>query len=141
MRLGMAALLVFIAACGTAEIELETYELGGATKIATHCAVADPILASSNPDGLPPIAQTQTHRVARVLAETRDDLLQDFDAVDARVVARNGQVWSGPAGAVTIKDVQDSMILVELSGDALCPTAPVFWSGVPLAFFREGYLD
>ncbi len=140
MRAVAIALLLLITACGTNEVELETYELGDTTKIATHCAVADPVLAGSA-EGLPSIAQTQPDRVARVLAETRAELLAAYDGVDARVAPRNGQVFSGPAGAATVKEVEDSLIVVEISGEALCPTAPTFWNGVPVAFYREGYLD
>ena len=141
MRVALPVLFLLVAACATSELEFETYELGNTTKIATHCAVADPILASNDADGLPTIAQTQPDRVAQLLAESLPDLLLAYDAVDAKVVPRNGQVISGPAGAATVKDATDSMIIVELSGDALCPTAPTFWNGVPLAFFRDGYLD
>jgi len=141
MRIVFTVLVLILAACGTAEFEFETYELGDTTKIATHCAVADPILADVHADGLPTIAQTQPDRVARILAETRAELLEEYDGVEALVAPRNGQVLSGPAGAATVKDAADSLIVVEISGNALCPTAPTFWNGIPVAFFREGFLD
>ena len=141
MRLALVALLFLLAGCADSELALETYELGDLTKIATHCAVADPILASIEGDGLPTIANTQSDRVSRVLAETRTEWLEEYGGVDALVVPRNGQVLSGPAGAVTVKYAQDSLILVEITGDALCPTAPTFWNGIPVAFFRKGYLN
>jgi len=141
MRIALVALLLLVAGCADAEVELETYELGDVSKIATHCAVADPILRSVSGEGLPSIAATQSERVSRVLAETRTELLEEYDGVAAVAVPRNGQVFSGPAGAATVKDAEDSLIVVEISGNALCPTAPTFWNGIPLAFFREGYLN
>lgn len=138
----ISSLLVFVVvACGAGEIEFETYQLGEVTKIATHCAVADPVLAGASADALPQLIQTQPDRVRNVLQESRAELLAAFEAVDAQVAPRNGEVWSGPAGAATIRQTDDLLIVVELNGDALCPTAPTSWNGVPLAFFREGYLD
>ena len=141
MRVVLVGLVLLAAACSTAEQEFETYELGVVTKIATHCAAADPILSGSDPDGLPQLAQTEPDRVRAVLAESRAELIETYGAVDAVAAPRNGEVWSGPVGAATVRQVEDLLIVVELDGNALCPTAPVSWNGIPLAFFRAGSLD
>ncbi|NND02533.1 MAG: hypothetical protein HKN91_07080 [Acidimicrobiia bacterium] len=141
MRVVAIAVLLLVSGCATAQLDLESYALGDVTKIATHCAVADPVLVSERGEGLPSLVDTQPERVARVLEETREELLLAYEGVNAVVAPRNGQVLSGAAGVATVRDAQDSLIVVEISGDSLCPTEPTFWNGIPIAFFREGYLD
>lgn len=137
----VAVVAVLVAACSSAELELETYQLGEVTSVATHCAVADPVIAADSADALPGRGQTDLDRVESILAESRDELLEAYDGVEALVVPRNGQVWSNLGGVVTIVDAADYQILVTISGDAGCPTAPIFWNGVPLLFYRDGFLD
>ncbi|MCP4306947.1 MAG: hypothetical protein GY788_19130, partial [bacterium] len=89
-------------------------------------------------DGLPKKGQTDKERVDTILAETKDDLIDTFEAIDATVIPRNGQVWDGPGnGTYTIQDVPDYQIRVTLGPDAPCPQAPQSWNGIPVVFFRE----
>lgn len=141
MRLAVPVFALIIAACSSGEITLESYVLGDVTRIATHCAVADPVIAADSADGLPLRGQTDLQRVEDVVAQSRVELLEAYSGVDATVVARDGQVWSNRGGVVTIADAADYQILVTITGDAQCPTAPEFWNGVPLLFYREGFLD
>ncbi len=117
---------------------LTTYAIGETVLIKTDCPVADEILRSDIGDGLPKKGQTDKDRVDAVFAETKNDLIDTFDAIDARVIPRNGQVWDGPGnGTYTIEDVPDYQIRVTLGPDAPCPQAPQSWNGIPVVFFRE----
>ncbi len=117
---------------------LTTYAIGETVLIETDCPVADEILRSDIGDGLPRKGQTDKERVDEVLAETKDDLIDTFEAIDAKVIPRNGQVWDGPGnGTYTIEDVPDYQIRVTLGPEAPCPQAPQSWNGIPVVFFRE----
>lgn len=142
MRWLLVVLVVLSGACANGELELETYAIGDTDYVRTHCAVADPILRAESPDALPQRGQTDVERVAAVLAESREELLDAFDGTRAEIAARNGQVWSNSGnGVIQIEDAVDFLIVVTISGEALCPTAPVSWNGVPIALFRDGFLD
>ncbi len=115
-----------------------TYAIGETVLIQTDCPIADEILRSDIGDGLPKKGQTDKERVDTIFAETKDDLIDTFEAIDARVIPRNGQVWDGPGnGTYTIQDVPDYQIRVTLGPDAPCPQAPQSWNGIPVVFFRE----
>lgn len=140
MRIAAAILLLVLASCSGAELETESYSIGENSFMRTHCSAADPALAASTPDLLPQQGQTDTDRVSRVLEESRSELLAAHDGIDAVVVARNGQVWTSSGAGIRFVESADSLILMTISGDALCPVAPVVWNGVPVAFFRDGFL-
>jgi len=76
--------------------------------------------------------------VAGLVEEHRLSLFAQFEAVDVRVVPRNGQVWTGPGnGDYEVVDAQDFQIEVILNDDANCPAAPYFWNGIPVLFALE----
>lgn len=135
-------LVALLAACSSSELALETYEIGTTTRVRTHCAAADPVLASPQPDALPKRGQTELTRVEAVLVNSEADLLATYSALEVVVVPRNGQVWtSAGSGLVSVVDAADYQILVTIPGDGLCPTAPESYDGIPVGFFREGFLD
>lgn len=134
MRAAALLSLLLVAGCAGDGVELEEYTIGDVARQRTHCAAADPVLRARSGEGLPRRGDTDRDRVERVLAQTRSELLAAHDGVDAAVVERNGQVVD-QASPVSAAD--DYQILVTISGDALCPLAPVLWSGVPVLFFRE----
>lgn len=141
MRWILVFLAVLTGACTASDIELESYSIGDTAFVRTHCAVADPVLRAESADALPQRGQTELDRVTTVLAESRSELLAAYDALDAAVVARRGQVWTTAGdGLVRIEDADDYLIVITISGDALCPTAPISWNGVPIAVFRDGFL-
>ena len=78
----------------------ETYLVGDNLYIRSGCPAADPMLRGGA-DGLPKEGQTERARVADLVEEHRLSLLAEFEAVDVRVVPRNGQVWTGPGTATT----------------------------------------
>lgn len=141
MRKLVVVVLIVVGACSNSDIELESYAIGDVTLVRTHCATADPVLRSDRPDALPPQGQTDTDRVTRILMESRDELLAANQGLDAVVVPRRGQVRVSTGAGLAAVEADDSMILVTIDGDGLCPVAPVDWNGVPIAFFRDGFLD
>ena len=141
MRVLVVFLVVAATGCSSAELELETYSIGDTSFMRTHCSAADPVLGASTPDGLPQQGQTDTDRVSRILDESKSELLATHEGIDAVVAPRNGQVWRSTGAGLRLVEATDSLILLTISGDALCPIEPVVWNGVPVAFFRDGYLD
>lgn len=141
MRIAVAGLVLILGACSSSELVLDEYMIGTTTFVETHCSAADPVLRSSRADGLPLQGQTEPERVERIVIEARQEILTAYGAVDVLAVARNGDVRSNAGGVLTTAEATDSQILVVLSGDALCPVAAGDWNGIPLVFYREGFVE
>ena len=96
----------------------------------SDCVNAAPVLRGES-DALPQFRATLLGPVGNLLAASREPLLVAFGAVDARVVERNGYVWTDGRTTRRVDDFQIEVLLPDLSA---CPTEPVFWGGVPILF-------
>ena len=97
-------------------------------------AAHQPLIADA--DALPPKGNTDLANVTRVLDTSQDLIKRKVSGVNVlRVQPRDGQVWSrDTAGAVVVEPVNDFWIVAELASNADCPTAPMYFNGVPIRF-------
>jgi len=86
-------------------------------------------------DGLPAKGQTDLEVVWRIVDADRQRITDNYGATSVVLAHRGGKVYR-PDGTANpaLEQVDDYEILVELPASESCPTAPVFWQGIPLAF-------
>ena len=107
---------------------------------ATSCPSADVLISGGvdAADGLPVKGQTERERVDALVTDFGQDFADRNNAFAAKAVVRNGEVWDrDEGGGVIVEQVADYMVELILADDAPCPSAPLFWNGVPVAFVRE----
>lgn len=111
----------------------------GRTWYLTACPNADVLLMGgvAAADGLPMIGQTWEDRVEALVSDFGDGFAATYGGSIAAVV-RNGEVWDRDAdGNVVVGRVADYMVEITLSDGAPCPSAPLSWNGVPVAYVLE----
>jgi hypothetical protein len=111
----------------------------------TSCPEAD-VLITGGEDGLPRLGQTWKDRVEQmiVVEEVQAELAEaDFFLGNPGVFAlsavpRNGEVWDrDDNNDVVVTHVADYMIEATIDDESACPSAPVSWNGIPVAYIKS----
>jgi hypothetical protein len=112
----------------------------------TSCPEAD-VMITGGADGLPRLGQTWKDRVEQmiVVEEVQAELAEsDFFLGNPGVsalsaVPRNGEVWDrDDNNDVVVTHVADYMIEATIDDESACPSAPIVWNGIPVAFLLVG---
>jgi hypothetical protein len=112
----------------------------------TSCPEAD-VMITGGADGLPRLGQTWKGRVEQMILveEVQAELAEsDFFLGNPGVsalsaVPRNGEVWDqDDNNDVVVTHVADYMIEATIDDESACPSAPIVWNGIPVAFLLVG---